>query len=162
MVIEEIGGWVTVVGALVAAITGVWNLLLQMRGKRDRFVVRLGPVSPDNGQETMMHVVSHSDHPIKIADYGFIEEDGRFQSMRMMWATGNLHTDEITTVGSTDLASRGAVFEQGYIRRASSLGAFATSTIQTRPRICFDPGVPYWRRLKIRLRLLLVGSNYHP
>jgi len=157
---KEIWDWVTIIGAVIAAITGVWNLLLQMRGKRDCFVVGLGSVSPTIGQETMMHVISHSDHPIKIKDSGFIDEDGKLESTYMLWQVDQLQSEEITSHGSTDLASRGAVFEQGYIRKKQPLGAFAISVMQKRPRICFYTDVSYWRRLRIRLRLLRIGSDY--
>jgi hypothetical protein len=157
--VKEIGAWVTVTGAAIAAITGIWNLLLQLRGKRDRFVVGLDSVSPTIERETMMHVVNHSDHRIKLTDWGFIEPDGSFQSMRMSWESGVLQSEEITNRGSTDLAIRGDTFESGYIR-GIPLGAFATSVIRRRPRICFDSDVPWWRRMRIRLRLLWVGSRY--
>lgn len=38
--------WVTATGAVVAAATGVWNLVRQMRGTRDKFSVGLDTVSP--------------------------------------------------------------------------------------------------------------------
>jgi hypothetical protein len=157
--VKEVGEWITVIGAAVAAITGIWNLLLQFRGKRDHFVVGLGSVSPVIEQETMMHVVSHSDHRIKLTDWGFIDSDGGFQSVRMSWESGVLTSEEITTRGSSDLAARGDTLESGYIRE-TPLGAFATSATRTRPRVCFDSTAPHWRRLWIRLRLLWVGSHY--
>ena len=80
---EEIGKQVTVIGAVIAAITGSLNLWLQMRGKYDRFVVRMGGLSPSTEPETLMHVFSLSDHPIKLTDWGFIENDGGFQSARI-------------------------------------------------------------------------------
>ncbi len=90
MGVKEIGEWVTITGAAIAAITGIWNLLLQLSGKRDRFVVGLDSVSPTIERETMMHVVNHSDHRIKLTDWGFIEPDGSFQSVRMSWESGVL------------------------------------------------------------------------
>jgi len=158
--LTEITGWVTVIGVLVAAVTGVWNLLLQIRGKHDRFAVGLGSVSPTIEQETMLHVVSHSDHLVKLKDWGFIEPSGSFQSIRMAWETGDLQSDDIVTRGSSDFALRGDVFETGYVRRSQPLGAFAISVTQSRPRLCFDPNVSYGRRLSIRCRLLWTGSRY--
>lgn len=157
---EEIGKQVTVFGAVIAATTGVWNFWWQIRGKNDRFAVRMGELLPSIEQETMMHVVSLSDHPIKLKDWGFIESDGGFQSARMAWQTGQLHNEEITRRGSTDFAKRGDSYEWGYICRNPPLGAFAVSVTQQRPRICFNPNTPYWRRLWIKLRLLWVDS-YH-
>ena len=157
---DEFTKLATVPGILIAAITGVWNLWLQIRGNHDRFVVGLGSVLPSIEQEMMMHVVSHSEHPIRLRDWGFIESDGRFQSARMAWETMQLHSEEIMHRGSTDLADRNDTYEYGYICGERPLGAFARSMTQQRPRICFSSDAPYWRRLWIRLWLLWVGSRY--
>ncbi len=153
MSLKEFTEWITVSGVLVAAITGVWNLYLQFRGKRDRFVVRLGGVAPSIEPETMLHVVSYADHPIKLTDWGFIEADGRFSSFRMDWETGDLHTEEITDRGSAELKQFGEHYETGYLRSKAPLGAYAISITQTRPRVCFAPAMPQWRRVWIRVRL---------
>jgi len=158
--LTEFAGWVTVVGAFVAAVTGVWNLSLQIRGKQDRFAVGLGSVSPTIEQETMMHVVSHSDHPIKLKDWGFIEPSGSLRSIPLSWETSDLQSDDIVSRGSSELVTRGAVFETGYLRRMNPIGAFAIGVTQQRPHICFDPDVPYWRRVSIRCRLLRTGTRY--
>lgn len=157
---EEVWKQITVIGAVIAAMTGVWNFWWQIRGKNDRFVVRMGELSPSIEPETMMHVVSLSDHPIKLKDWGFIETDGSFQSARMAWETGQLHSEETTDRGTPDFARRNDFYEWGYIRRKPILGAFAVSVTQQSPRICFNSDAPYWRRVWIRLRLLWVGSHY--
>jgi hypothetical protein len=151
---------VTVIGAVIAAVTGIWNLVLQMRGKRDDFVVGLYAVRPVLEEETVMHVVSHSDHPITLTDWGFIEPDGRLTSINMSWETGDLMSEEIVVRGSADLAARGATLESGYTRRKRPVGAFAISVTQSRPRVCFDSDTPYWRRLSVRWRLLRKGPRY--
>jgi len=157
---EELGKLVTAIGAVIAAATGAWNFWWQIRGKNDRFVVGLGSVSPSIEQETMMHVVSNSEHPIILKDWGFIESDGSFQSARIAWETDQLHSEETTHRGYPDLAKRNDHYEWGYIRREPILGAFAVSVTQQRPRICFSSDAPYWRRLWVRLRLYWVGSRY--
>ncbi len=63
MSIKEFTDYVTLAGAVVAAVAGVWNLIFQMRGKRDLFLVQLGSLSPAIEEETMLSVVSRSDHP---------------------------------------------------------------------------------------------------
>jgi hypothetical protein len=153
MNIKEIGDWVAVLGATVAAVASVWNLLLQLRGKRDSFAVRLGGSSPSISQETMLHVVSRSDHPIKLTDWGFVEADGRFTSFLMEWEVGGLQSEEITSRGSSELEKFGSVFEAGYIRRDNVYGAYAISVTQRRPSVCFTGAMPIWRRYWIRLRL---------
>lgn len=155
MTLRDFAEWLAVVGAVIAAVTGIWNLLLQFRGKRDVFVVGLDSVSPTIGQESMLHVVSHSDHPIALSDWGFIEANGTFRSFRMDWETGDLHNEEITTRGSSELSGFGATFESGYICNTTLVGAYAKSVTQKRPRVCFASEMPYWRRVWIRLRLWL-------
>lgn len=153
MSVKEIGEWVTVVGASVAAIAGVWNLRLQLRGRRDHFVVRLGSASPSIEQETMLHVVSHSDHPVKLTDWGFIEADGRFRSFLMDWETGWLQNEEIISRGTSKLERFGAHFETGFVRKDTPHGAYAISITQRRPCVCFAPAMPLRRRLWIMGRL---------
>ncbi|KXO83799.1 hypothetical protein AYK87_06525 [Stutzerimonas stutzeri] len=75
--------WATHAVAVVAAISGVWSLLIQLRGKRDSFKVGMGTISPEVLPEVVMHVVSVSEHPIKISDYGFIELNGQLTSIPM-------------------------------------------------------------------------------
>jgi hypothetical protein len=152
---KEFTEWVTVFGAAIAAITGSWNLLLQFRGKRDHFVVRLGSVSPTIEQETMLHVISHSDHPIALTDWGFVEANGRFTSLRMEWEVGTLQSEEVSSRGASELSGFGASFETGHVRSTIPLGAYAMSVTQKRPCVCFASGMPPWRRVWIRLRLRL-------
>jgi len=61
MSIKEFTDYVTLVGAVIAAGVGVWNLVLQMRGKRGQFFVRLGSLSPTIEEETMLSVVIERD-----------------------------------------------------------------------------------------------------
>ena len=153
MNIKEYGDLVTAMGAIVAAFASVSNLCLQWRWKRDRFSVHLGGSSPSINQETMLHVVSHSEHAIELKDWGFIEADGRFTSFLMAWEAGALHSEEITSRGSSKLEKFGAHFETGYVRRDAVYGVYAISVTQRRPRVCFDSAMPLWRRCKTRLRL---------
>ena len=153
MTLDAFGKWVAAVGALIAAATGIWNLVLQLRGKRDCFIVRLGDIFPSIDRETMMHVVNLSDHPVKLVDWGFIEADGTFRSFRLDWEAGSLQNEEITSRGSNDLASFGDHFATGYVRRNEPHGAFALSSTQLRPRLCFSPVMPRYKRLYLRARL---------
>lgn len=158
MSIKDLTDYVTLVGAVIAAAAGVWNLLLQMRGKRDRFLVRLGAMSPTIEEETMMSVVSRSDHPIRLIDWGFIEANGSFTSFLLEWEVGDLQSEEITSRGTARLESFGQHFETGYVRRERALGAYAISATQRRPVVTFDTGMPMWRRGWIHMRLLFQSS----
>lgn len=158
MTIKELTDAVTLLGAVTAAAAGVWNLILQMRGKRDLFLVRLGSLAPAIEEETMLSVVSRSDHPIRLIDWGFIEANGSFTSFILEWEVGGLQSEEITARGTPRLENFGQHFETGYVRRESPLGAYAVSATQRRPVITFDAGMPMWRRGWIRMRLLFQSS----
>jgi hypothetical protein len=100
MSIKDLTDYVTLVGALIAAAAGVWNLLLQMRGKRDRFLVRLGAMSPTIEEEPMLSAVSRSDQPIRLMDWGFIEANGSITSFLIEWEVGDLQSVQITSRGT--------------------------------------------------------------
>jgi hypothetical protein len=159
MDLKEIQDWTTLIGAVVAAVAAIWNLLLQMRGKKDNFRVGLDTVMPSCDPLTMMHVISFSDHPIKLADWGFIDANGRFESIPMTVQVSFGEDLQIVGHGEATLASRGDAFERGYERQVRPVGAFARSIMQRRPRLHFRSDTPYMLRLRIRLRLLL-RPNY--
>jgi len=146
--------WVTLGGAFVAAVAGVWNLAIQMTGKRDRFLVRLGPFSPDPTPEKSMHVVSLSDHKILLSDWGFIDKDLKIRSIRVELAFDDFHEFEVYSRGSSLLEDRSDLYEVGYLRRDEPIGAFALSVAQTRPRVYFASHTPLWQRLVVRTKLL--------
>jgi hypothetical protein len=148
-------------------VTGVVSLFLQFRGKRDAFSVGLGPVTPYAGTEKFMHVVSLSDHPIEIVDYGFIEEkEGRPREEFWSFPDATEHdpalmTDGIVLIrGSRILEARNSSFEAGMDYGPKILGAFARSITQEKPRLCFRQDVGLWARLRIRLRVFRKGP-YH-
>jgi hypothetical protein len=158
MSIKEFTDYATLAGAVIAAGAGVWNLVIQMRGKHDQFFVRLGSLSPAIEEETILSVVSRSDHTVRLIDWGFIEANGSFTSLILEWEVGGLHSEEITSRGTSLLESFGQHFETGYVRREMPLGAYAISATQWRPKITFDPAMPVWRRVWIRFRLVFQPS----
>jgi hypothetical protein len=167
MDIEIAGRWLTLIAAvigagagIIAAVTGLWNLYLLMRGKQDAFLVGMGAATPTIEEETVLHVISRSDHQIKLKDWGFIDSTGHLQSLRFNYEAGELNSDEIMSRGSSCLKERGDVFETGYISRKTILGAYAISMTQRRPRICFQDGATLWWRLRIWLRLVRLGDRY--
>lgn len=151
--------WATLGGAVIAAVSGVWSLLIQLRGKRDSYIVCLGSSQPEIVQEKMMHVVSRSDHPIRIADYGFIDSDYRLRSIQLELEECFDDTQVIGR-GESMLEGYSSVFERGYVRRHIPIGAFARSATQSRPRLSFDIDVPFWTRFVVRVRVLLKGRGY--
>ena len=151
---------ITLVGAVIAACTGVWSFWLQMRGKRDHYSVGPGTVRPKIIRETMMHVVSHSDHPIYLADYGFIDTDFQLASILLEQGLLDFHDSHVYTRGGSSLGKRNDYFEIGYIRRDTPIGAFARSVTQTRPKIEFTYNTPAWKKLWVRALLLVKGQGY--
>lgn len=160
MDVESLTKLITLVGAVIAACTGVWSLWLQMRGKRDRFTVGPGTVRPEILRETTMHVVSHSDHPIQLADYGFIDPSFQFSSIPLEQELYDFHDSHVFTRGESTLEKRSDYFEIGYIRRDTPIGAFARTVTQSRPRIGFAYDTPVWKKLWVRVLLLVKGRGY--
>lgn len=160
MDVESLTKLITLAGAVIAACTGVWSLWLQMRGKRDRFSVGPGTVRPEIAQETMMHVVSHSDHPIQLADYGFIDSDFQFASILLEQELHDFHDSHVYTRGGSTLEKRSDFFEIGYIRRDTPIGAYARTVTQTTPRLGFAYDTPTWKKLWVRARMLIRGRGY--
>ena len=160
MSIELIERWVTLIGAVIAAVTGAWNLILQMRGKQDDFVVGMDAATPTIDEETVLHVISCSDHQIKLKDWGFIDSTGRLQSFIFACEVGDLFSEQIVSRGSSCLNQRCDCFETGYKTRNTILGAYAISMTQRRPRICFQDGATLWWRLWIWLRMAWLADRY--
>lgn len=151
--------WVTLIGAVVGAITGSVSLWMQLRGKRDHFVVGLGSIRPEICRETLMHVVSRSDHQIQIADYGFIDMNHKLSSIPLE-LDEDFEDTQIIGRGEPLLEGYSSIFELGYIRRDTPIGAFARSATQTRPRLSFSTDVALWTKLAVRVRVLIKGRGY--
>lgn len=160
MNLEAWTGWVTLIGAVVAAVTGSVGLWMQVRGKRDSFKIGIGTVSPEATSLTFLNVVSRSDHPIKISDYGFIEGNGRLYSIPMESDLGNHIAHEGVFRGSSMLEGRGDFFEIGYDRTRPVIGCFAMSNLQSKPKLAFSYETPRWKRLKVRLQTLRKAEAY--
>lgn len=164
MDVKFLNEWGTFAGAVIAAITGLTSLFLQFRGKRDNFAVGLDTVTPYAGTETFMNVVSLSDHPIEIVDYGFIEERGeRKQEEFWSFPEASEHDPALMSEGvvmmrgSRFLKERNASFESGMDYGPTVIGAFAKSITQKRPKLKFRANVGLWTRIRIRWRVFRRG-----
>jgi len=152
--------WVTLIGATIAAGSGVWSLKLQIQGKRDSYRIDLGTVVPEANEEQFLNVVSRCDHPIVLADYGFIDKSGRLRSIVMDAELDAAFRHFLIQRGSVKLEKRGAQFEAGYVNRQLFIGCFARTNLETRPTITFAPRAPMLIRMRIRLRVIMKGSWY--
>lgn len=160
MDVDSVTKWVTLAGALVGAVAGAWSLFLQLRGKRDSFKVGMGTISPEAIREECLHVVSKSDHPIRIADYGFISADGQLKSIQMEADLGSYMGQEGLFRGSSMLEKRGDALEVGYCMRNAPIGCFALTNLQSRPKLAFRYDTPRWKRAKVRMQTYWKGKAY--
>lgn len=152
--------WVTLGGAMIAAGSGVWSLKLQIQGKRDDYRVRMNTMRPGWTTQRFMHVVSRCDHPIQLADYGFIDAWGKIHSIIEKSDFNPLFANDLVERGSTRLESRGAHFEVGYECDTVVMGCYARTNLETRPRMTFVSSSFWIMRLWVRLKVLRKGERY--
>lgn len=148
----------TVIGACVGAVAGVWNLYLAFRGKKDRFVVKCDSAMPSDDPETMLHVISKSDHVIRISDYGFILADGRLHSLPMDDDV-RFADWEIIGRGDLELAGFNSVCERGMVTEVMTIGVYARLVGASRPKVAFNGAASFYDRMKVKCRLLF-RPNY--
>lgn len=158
MTFDMFNQYVVALGAAIGAMTGLVNLYLLTRRRKDRFLVRCGSVMPDEGQETMLHFISKSDHEITIADYGFITVDGKLHSIPadedVIW-----HDEHIVGRGDLTLKKYNEITHRG-IRFPATLGVFAKLAGEDRPKLAFHISTSLCDRIKVRTRLL-IWPNYY-
>lgn len=73
--------WITFWVALVAAITGVFNLVWAVLDRSDRILVRLGSIYPREIPTWDMYVVNRGKISVELRDYGFVGRDGELMSV---------------------------------------------------------------------------------
>ena len=155
---DSIQKGVTTAAAMVAAGTGVWSLAQQFRAKTDRIKVAYGPSTPTYGLCGGLHVVSRCDHPVTIADYGFVMCSGGLCSLPTLEIdnpTDPSERSEICYRGSRILTGRNELYEEvGYCLWDGIVGVWARTTVQKRPNVSFLDEVPHWKRAWIRLKIL--------
>ncbi|MBC9908318.1 hypothetical protein ACTJNK_29740 [Achromobacter anxifer] len=158
MTFEVFNQYVVTIGAVIGALTGVLNLILLTRRKKDRFLVRCGSVMPDHGPETMVHFINKSDHSITVSDYGFITAQGKLHSIP---ADDDVSTGEESILGSGDLTLHkyNEITQRGIQFPERTLGAYAKLAGGARPQLAFHADTSLCDRVKVRSRLL-VSPNY--
>lgn len=153
--IDALQKWVTLVAAAIAAIASGWNLWLKYREGSDKIKVVCGLIDPQISPGECLHVVSLCDHPIRIADYGYVMRTGNLLSIPQLDADDPNDDDHIT-YGSPLLRTRNSYFEAGRIIRSHPVGVYARTTSQSRPHIAFRNDAPTWMCiwlcLKIRIK----------
>ncbi|MBF4210166.1 hypothetical protein EI533_20775 [Pseudomonas donghuensis] len=152
--------WVTLAGATIAAASGVWSLKLQMQGKRDAYKLGMGTVMPEAIEEEFLNVVSCCDHPIKFADYGFLDHKGKIQSIVMTADVDPHFAHRLIQRGSVKLEKRGDHFEIGYLSRQRIIGCFARTNLELRPRLAFASSTSFLQRTWVWFRIRIKGTRY--
>ena len=157
LVTDALQKWVTLVASVLAAVASGWNLWWKYREGSDKIKVVFGLIDPQISPGECLHVVSLCDHPIRIADYGYVIRTGNLLSIPQLDAD-DPNDDGHITYGSRLLETRNAYFEAGRILRSRPVGVYARTTSQSRPQIAFRDDTPtwmrYWLRLKIRMKVV--------
>jgi hypothetical protein len=153
--IDEITKWVTLAGAVVGGITGALTYWTKFTEQRDRITVRLGALSPPVAPGEALHVLSRSDHQVRLRDYGFIDENGRLLSIPDLMTNDPFdQNDGVMTSGQTILEKRGDIWEIAYVRlRDKQIGAFAITVGQTSRSIDLSDAIPMYHRLYLRWKI---------
>ena len=144
--LESLNEWVTLIAAIIAAITSTSNWWRGLHEKSDKIKVNFGAIQPPIAPGLGMHVISCADHAMTIQDYGFFDSQGRLLSIPDMLAN-NECDDGICFGGATFLEERGSIFEISYVLlRDRQIGAYAKTAGQDSPLLRFRPGVRWYLR----------------
>ena len=143
-------------GIFISAIGGIITIYEKFFNKKDNFIVRYGPYRPVMDDREALHVVNKSQHPISIRDYGFILEDGTLYSF--VWTSECSSPDDdydLKIIGSCDNIEFTRYVEFWCRTKNDIVGAYAISSTQKFPRLCFKNNISLLRRLLIKIKILL-------
>lgn len=150
----DLRDWAAISGVLATFGLGVWGVWMKLTEKADRVKVGLGAVRPEIDYRETLHVVSRCDHPIKLADYGFVDSRGQICSLPYMFEAAGAGDDfDVMSRGTTALEKRNDSFEIGLPMKERQVAACARTTAQDRYTLGFAPDVAIWRRLYLRFKL---------
>lgn len=155
MDVDSIQKWVTLGAAVLAAVASILNLWWKFRDKSDKIRVSCGLIDPQISPGEYLHVISRCDHPMRIADYGYVMPDGRRLSIPQL-DDEEPNDDPRLVYGSRILEARNASFETGMELRDRPVGVYAITTSQTRPTVAFQYDIPTWHRILVRFKILCV------
>lgn len=150
---------VGIAAAVIAALTGIVNLVLLLKGRTDKFVVRYWSVFPVIDEGHQFSVISTSDHPVHIVDYGYILEDMTMCSVEIELQVGSFNPDDVDIYGNHKLEHHGQVLDIHMRLAQKPIATYAQSATQRRFKVAFKRGTPLWKRLYIRFMMLF--NPYH-
>lgn len=150
--IEATQKWVTLIAAVLAAAASMLNLWWKFREKADKIKVACDLISPQISPGEFLHVVSMCDHPVQLADYGYVMRTGTLLSIPQLDAD-DPDDESRLTYGGMLLERRNASFETGLSLREWPVGVYARTTSQTWPTMAFRYDTSHWMRLWLRMVL---------
>jgi hypothetical protein len=151
MLIDAFQKWGTLIASVLAAIASCWNLWWKFHEKSDRIKVACGLIDPQISPGEFLHVVSLCDHPVRIADYGYVMRTGKLLSLPQ-WDADDPCDDQRITYGNLLLENRNDSFETGTTLQDHPAGVYARTTSQLRPQIAFRHDTPSWMRYWLRMK----------
>jgi hypothetical protein len=151
--VDNIQKWVMLTSAVIAAVVSSWNLWTKFRENEDKIKVGFGPLEPPIEPGYWLHVISKSNYPMSLKDYGFINESGKLLSLPQLDAD-EPPDENVCIRGKSFFNQRGDLFETGpIILRDKQIGAFAIIVGQERSTLNFQYGMPFYKRFWIRLKI---------
>lgn len=140
------------VASFLAAVASVLSLWWKFRENTDTIKVGCGLIDPQIIPGEFLHVVSLCDHPVRLADFGYVMHTGKLLSLPQLDSDEPPEYQRIT-YGTVLLESRNASFETGTTLRDQAAGVYARTTSQSRPTIAFRSDVPHWTSFWLRIKL---------
>jgi len=149
MLIDALQKWGTLAASVLAAVASLLNLCWKYLEKSDRIKVACGLIDPQISPGEFLNVVSLCDHPVRLADYGYVMRTGKLLSLPQC---------DAEEPDYQRLENRNASFETGTTLRDRPAGVYARTISQSRPQIAFRHDTPnwirYWIRIKIRRKVI--------
>lgn len=131
--------WATLVGAVIAALTGLQSFFWQFLDRRDRIMVKHDTFRPSSFPGQGLFVVNKSKHLVELHDYGFVLPNGEFFSLPWYFENEGIPDQvEATFVGTSALEPRARFEVYVDLVNLESVGAYARTTTQNRPSVNFS------------------------
>lgn len=149
----ELKDWITGGAAIIAAVIGIVNLVVQLRDRGEVLLVKEGTQQPAMHQYTSFYVVNMGKQVVKISDYGFLLFSGKLLSIPSKVEFSEPPHDDLDVYTMKDLI----LPPQGHAEAGMDIpgkvaGYYVLSTTGSRPVICFaDIGI--LRKLRLRWRV---------
>lgn len=151
---DEIVKWITLAGAVVAALTGLHSFFWQFLDRKDRIVVKHGLASPPSCPGQGLFVVNIGKHLVEIQDYGFILSNGKLFSLPWYFVNdGPAEEVRAEFEGTSALEPRERFQVYVDLTNLKTVGSYAQTTTQTFPSLGFVHDLNFLHTCWIRCRV---------